>query len=147
MRRAARHRPALSKQTSALILFHLPWTRSVPAFLSSQVWRSDGRSAGSGARGPQAPFLHDVPQLPQVGLGDAVVWFQSERSEVIGFGFLQLPVEVEDRPQVHQGGRILKATQGQERFNTWQQLRRAASFCSKEACSGREQQSRTSPVI
>ncbi|TNN52286.1 hypothetical protein EYF80_037513 [Liparis tanakae] len=42
---------------------------------------------------------HCRPELAQVGLGDAVVRLQSERSEVIGFGFSQLPVEVEDRPQ------------------------------------------------
>lgn len=64
---------------------------------------------GSGAHGPQALFLHDVPQLAQVGLGDAVVGFQVKRAEVIGFGFLQLPVEVEDGSQVHQGRGILEA--------------------------------------
>lgn len=63
----------------------------------------------SGARGPQALFLHDVPQLAQVGLGDDVIGFQVQRSEVIGFCLLQFPIEVENRPQVHQGGRVLKA--------------------------------------
>lgn len=66
----------------------------------------------SGAHGPQALFLHDVPQLAQVGLGDGVIGLQIERSEVIGFGFLQLAVEVEDGSQVHQGRGILKARGG-----------------------------------
>lgn len=69
----------------------------------------EGVGGGSRAHGPQALFLHDVPQLAQVGLGDAVVGFQIKRSEVIGFGFLQLPIEVEDGSQVHQGRGILKA--------------------------------------
>lgn len=66
----------------------------------------------SGAHGPQALFLHDVPQLPQVGLGDGVVGLQVKRSEVIGFGLLQLAVEVEDGSQVHQGRGILKGREG-----------------------------------
>lgn len=65
----------------------------------------------SAARCPQALFLHDVPQLTQVGLGDGVIRFQLKCPEIIGFSFLQLPVEVEDRPQVHQGCRILKFKQ------------------------------------
>lgn len=71
-----------------------------------------------GARGPQALFLHDVPQLTQVGLGDGVIGFQFKCSEVIGFSFMQLPVKVEDRPQVHQGCRILKPKERVSHFST-----------------------------
>lgn len=70
-----------------------------------------------GAHGPQALFLHDVPQLTQVGLGDGVIGFQFKCSEVIGFSFMQLPVEVEDRPQVHQSCRILKPKERVSHFS------------------------------
>lgn len=69
--------------------------RSSPA-----VWRADGVQK-SGAGSPQALLHHDVPQLAQVGLGDGVVRLQLQRSQVIGFSVLQLPVEVEDGSQVH----------------------------------------------
>lgn len=58
--------------------------------------------------GPQALFLHDVPQLTQVGLSDGVIGFQLKGPEVICFSVLQFPVEVQNRSQVHQGSRILK---------------------------------------
>lgn len=58
--------------------------------------------------GPQALLLHDVPQLPQVGLRDGVVRFQLQGPEVISFSVLQFPVEVQDGSQVHQGSRILE---------------------------------------
>lgn len=61
--------------------------------------------------GPQALFLHDVPQLPQVGLSDGVIRFQLKGPEVICFSVLQFPIEVQDGPQVHQGSRILKTKQ------------------------------------
>lgn len=65
----------------------------------------------SGTRGPQALLLHDVPKLTQIRLGDGVVWFQLKSPEVIGFGFLQFPVEVEYRSEVHQSCRVLKQKQ------------------------------------
>lgn len=61
--------------------------------------------------GPQALFLHDVPQLAQVGLSDGVIGFQLKGPEVICFSVLQFPVEVQDGSQVHQGSRILKTKQ------------------------------------
>lgn len=64
--------------------------------------------AGSRSGGPQALFLHDVPQLTQVGLSDGVVGFQLQGPEVICFGVLQFAVEVQDGSQVHQGSRILE---------------------------------------
>lgn len=47
--------------------------------------------------GPQALFLHNVPQLTQVGLSDGVIGFQVKGPEVICFSVLQFPVEVQDR--------------------------------------------------
>ena len=115
IRRAGRHSHGLSEPTSSLSLFCLSWmnraNKDHVGCPFPQVWRTDGRWAGrgsSGAHGPQALFLHYVPQLTQVGLGDGVIRFQFKCSEVIGFSLLQLSVEVEDRPQVHQGSRILK---------------------------------------
>lgn len=77
-----------------------------------EAWR-DGElnKVSSWSGGPQALFLHDVPQLTQVGLSDGVIGFQLKGPEVICFSVLQFPVEVQDRSQVHQGSRILKTKQ------------------------------------
>lgn len=57
-----------------------------------------GWRANSQPHGPEALFLHDVPQLAQVGLGDGVVWLQLQSSQVVGLRLLQLPVEMENGP-------------------------------------------------
>lgn len=88
----------------------------------SVLHKTDGRSTdtrSSGAHGPQALFLHDVPQLTQVGLRDAVVGFELQRSEVISLCFLKLPIEVKDCPQVHQGCRILKKKKKSKVWTEW----------------------------
>ena len=56
---------------------------------------------------PEPLPLHDVPQLAQVGLGDGVVRFELQRSQVVGLGFRELPVQVEDGTEVHQSSGVL----------------------------------------
>lgn len=57
---------------------------------------------------PQALFLHDVPQLAQVGLGNGIVRFELQGSQVIGFSLLKFAVQMKDSTKVHQGCRVLK---------------------------------------
>lgn len=56
---------------------------------------------------PEPLPLHDVPQLAQVGLGDDVVGFELQRTQVVGLRLGKLPVQVEDGAEVHEGGRVL----------------------------------------
>lgn len=56
--------------------------------------------------------LHDVPQLAQVGLSDGVVGLEPQRPQVVGLGFGQPAVEVEDGAEVHEGGGVLWRKQG-----------------------------------
>lgn len=83
--------------------FHLPGWREQMSdcrlfclFPRGLAWR-ELNTVSSRSAGPQALFLHDVPQLTQVGLSDGVIGFQLKGPEVIGFSVLQLPVEVQDR--------------------------------------------------
>lgn len=52
--------------------------------------------------------LHDVPQLAQVGLGDDVVGFELQGTQVVGLRLGKLSVQVEDGTEVHQSGWVLK---------------------------------------
>lgn len=79
-----------------------------PTEACSVFFPAPPNEAGSRSGGPQALFLHDVPQLTQVGLSDGVVGFQLQGPEVICFGVLQFAVEMQDGSQVHQGSRILE---------------------------------------
>lgn len=51
---------------------------------------------------PDSLPLHDVPQLAQVGLGNGVVRFELESSQVVRLRFWKLTVQVEDGAKVHQ---------------------------------------------
>lgn len=66
-----------------------------------------GWRANSQPHGPEALFLHDVPQLAQVGLGDDVIRLELQRPQVVGLRLRQPPIQVEDGAQIHQGRRIL----------------------------------------
>ena len=72
---------------------------------------AEAGAAGSSCAGrlsPEPLALHDVPQLAQVGARDAVVGLELQRPQVLGLRLRQLPVQVEDGAQVHQGGRVLR---------------------------------------
>lgn len=56
--------------------------------------------------------LHDVPQLAQVGARDGVVGLEAQRPQIVGLGFGQLSVQVEDRAQVHERRRVLQVADG-----------------------------------
>lgn len=50
---------------------------------------------------PESLPLHDVPQLSQVGLGNDIIRFELQRTQVIGLCFRKFPVQVEDGTEVH----------------------------------------------
>lgn len=82
IRRAVWYSHGLCEQTFSLSLFHLSWMRRANEehvgcpFPRSGVQMASRRGLlSSGACGPQALFLHDVPQLTQIGLGDGIIWF------------------------------------------------------------------------
>jgi len=56
---------------------------------------------------PESLPLHDVPQLTQVGLGNDIVWFQLESSQVVRFCFWKFSIQVEDGAEVHQSSWVL----------------------------------------
>lgn len=81
-RRAVWYSHGLFEQTFSLSLFHPFWITGANEervgcpFPGSGVQMASRRDLlSSGARGPQALFLHDVPQLTQIGLGDGIIWF------------------------------------------------------------------------
>ncbi|TNN44597.1 hypothetical protein EYF80_045199 [Liparis tanakae] len=81
---------------------------------------------------PKPLPLHDVPQLPQIGLGDDVIGFELERAQVVVLRFGKFPIQVEDGTEVHQSSRVLK------RAETRSAARSAISAASpRRACSSR----------
>lgn len=63
---------------------------------------------------PESLPLHDVPQLAQVGLGDEVVRFELQSSQVVGLRFGEFSVQVEDGAEVHQSSWVLRNGTGEE---------------------------------
>lgn len=61
----------------------------------------------SSSSGSQTLFLHDIPEFVEVGLSDEVVWFELQRTEVVALSFLQLPIKMEDGPEIHQSCWVL----------------------------------------
>lgn len=57
---------------------------------------------------PKSLPLHDVPQLPQIGLGDDIIGFELERAQVVVLRFGKFPIQVEDGTEVHQSSRVLE---------------------------------------
>lgn len=57
---------------------------------------------------PESLPLHDIPKLAQVGLGDDIVGFELQRAQVVGLGFGEFAIEVEDGAEVHESSRVLE---------------------------------------
>lgn len=56
---------------------------------------------------PESLPLHDIPQLAQVGLGDDIVGFELQCTQVVGLRFREFTIEVEDGAEVHESSRVL----------------------------------------
>lgn len=82
----------------------------------------------------QALFLHDVPQLAQVGLGNGIVRFELQGSQVIGFSLLKFAIQMKDSTKVHQGCRVLK---GKEKRNITRNSQIMASTCLERTSKGK----------
>lgn len=57
---------------------------------------------------PESLPLHDIPKLAQVGLGDDIVGFELQCTQVVGLRFREFTVEVEDGAEVHESSRVLE---------------------------------------
>lgn len=70
---------------------------------------------------PESLPLHDVPKLAQIGLGNDIVRFELERTQVVGLGFGEFTIEVKDGAEVHQSSRVLGEGKGKARTGSKQQ--------------------------
>lgn len=70
---------------------------------------------------PESLPLHDVPKLAQIWLGNDIVRFELECTQVVGLGFGEFTIEVKDGAEVHQSGRVLGEGRGTARTRSKQQ--------------------------
>lgn len=57
---------------------------------------------------PESLPLHYVPQLAQVGLGNDIIGFELECTQVVGLCFGKFPIQVEDGTEIHQSSWVLR---------------------------------------